>query len=144
MRTRISHRAALAGLAGTGIATGLGLLLAAISPAAGSSLSVAATDAVVGQTIHATAQLSESPGASGEISFEVFGPGDSTCSDSELTPVPASASVAGEGQYSEGKLPRPSAGTYSWSAHYSGDLENPPANSICSAISTVGKASPGL
>ncbi len=138
----MSRRAALGGLAGAGIATGLGLLLAVTSAAAPPSLSVVTTDAVIGQTIHATAELSEGPAASGEISFEVFGPGDPTCSGPALTPAPASASVDGEGEYSSGEFTPPEAGTYFWSAHFSGEPEN--ADSICSAVSAVSKASPNL
>jgi hypothetical protein len=131
-------------LAGAVISTGLGLLLAISSSAAAPDLNVVATDAIVGQAIHATAQLSESPNASGEISFEVFGPGDPSCSGPGLTPAPASVSVTGEGEYSSGDFTPPEAGTYRWSAHYSGDLENPAADSSCSAVSNVGKASPEL
>ena len=131
---------ALGGLAAV-IAAGLGLL-AATAHAAPPSLSVTATDAIVGGTIHAAAQLAESPEATGEISFEVFGPDDPTCSGPALTPAPASASVAGEGEYLSGDFTPPTAGTYHWRAHYSGNLE--PADSDCSAISTVGKASPTL
>lgn len=125
------------------IATGLGLSLAVTAQAAPPSLSVvAASDAIIGQTIHATAELSESPGASGEISFEVFGPGKPSCEGAGLT-VDPSVSVSGEGQYVSGEFTPPTAGAYHWSAHYSGD--NPSADSTCSAvISTVGKASPGL
>jgi hypothetical protein len=141
---RVSHRPALGALAGVCIATGLGLLLAVTSSAAPPTLSIAANDAVIGQTIQATAQLSESPNASGEISFEVFGPGDPTCFGPALSPAPASASVSGEGEYSSGEFTPPEAGVYRWSAHYSGDLENPAADSTCSAASTVGKASPGV
>jgi hypothetical protein len=130
-------------LVGGVTATGIGLLLAVTAPAAGPTLSLQATDAVIGQKIHAIAELTESPGASGEISFEVFGPGDLTCSGPALTPPPASASVSGEGEYSSNFTP-PTAGDYYWSAHYSGDLENEPADAECSAISTVDKASPGL
>ena len=126
------------------ISAGFCLLLATAASAASPSLSVAATDAVIGQTIDATAQLSEAPSASGEISFEVFGPGDPTCSGPALTPAPASASVSGEGEYTSGDFTPSKAGVYHWSAHYSGDLENPEADSPCSALSTVGKASPGL
>jgi hypothetical protein len=140
----MSHRSALGALAGAGLATGLGLLLAVTSSAAPPSLSIVATDAVIGQTIQATAQLSESPTAEGEISFEVFGPDDPTCSGPALSPAPASAPVSGEGEYESGEWTPPEAGVYHWSAHYSGDLENPAADSTCSAISTVGKASPGL
>jgi len=140
----MSHRVALAALAGAVISTGLGLLLAVSSSAASPTLSVAAADATVGQAIHATAQLSESPNASGEISFEVFGPGDPTCSGPALTPAPAPASVIGEGEYASGDFTPAEAGEYHWSAHYSGDLENPAADSACSAASIVGRASPGV
>ncbi len=140
-KMRISLPAALGGLASGAMATGLGLLLAVTAPAATQpTLSVEATDAIVGQAIHATAHLSESPDASGEISFEVFGPGDSTCSGLALTPAPASASVSGEGEYASGDFVPPTAGTYYWSARYSGDEENEPAEASCAAISNVGKA----
>jgi hypothetical protein len=117
-------------------------MLAATASGAPPSLGLAATDALVGQAIHANAQLSESPGASGEISFEVFGPGDPNCSGPALTPTPASAAVTGEGEYSSGDFTPPNAGDYRWSAHYSGDDENLPADSFCSAVSAVAKASP--
>ncbi len=144
MKMWVSHRPALAALTGVGVAMALGLLLAVTSSAAPPNLSIVATDAVIGQTIQATAQLSESPDAEGEISFEVFGPGDPTCSGPALSPAPTSASVNGEGEYASGEFTPSAAGVYHWSAHYSGDLENPAAESICSATSTVSKASPGL
>jgi hypothetical protein len=118
------------------------LLLAATAAADPPSLSVAATDAVIGQTIHATVQLSESPSASGEISFEVFGPEDPSCSGPALTPSPASAPVSGEGEYSSGEFSPPEPGIYHWSVHYLGEPED--ADAICSAASTVSKASPEL
>jgi hypothetical protein len=138
------HRPAFGALAVLGISTGLGLLLAVTSSAAPASLSIVATDAVIGQTIQATAQLSESPGAEGEISFEVFGPGDPGCSGPALSPPLAAVPVSGEGEYASGEFTPPEAGSYHWSAHYSGDSENPSADSNCSAASTVSKASPGL
>jgi len=130
--------------AGATVATAFGLLLTAAAPADPPRFDVAATDATVGQAIHASAELAESPNASGEISFEVFGPGDPTCSGPALVPAPESATVSGEGEYASGEITPPTAGAYYWSAHYSGDSENPPADSTCSAISSVGKASPGL
>jgi hypothetical protein len=148
VRMRIPHRGLIGGLAGVSIATALSLLLTVAAPADPPSLTLTATDAAVGQPIHATAELAETPNASGDISFEVFGPGDSACTGPALTPAPASASVTGEGQYASGEITPPTAGTYYWSAHYSGDPggdpENPPADSTCSAISSVGKASPVL
>ena len=143
---RVSQRPALGALAGVGISTGLGLLLAVTSSAAPPSLSIVAGDAVVGQTIQATAQLTEteSPSPSGKISFEVFGPDDPSCFGPALSPAPAAASVSGEGEYTSGEFTPPEAGVYRWSAHYSDDSENPVADSTCSAASTVSKASPEL
>lgn len=141
---RPSRRGALGALAGAAPVTTLALFLTVAAPADPPRLTVAATDAVVGQAIHATAELSESPNATGDISFEVFGPGDETCSEPALAPAPTSASVTGEGEYVSGETTPPAAGAYYWSAHYSGDTENPPADSSCLAISSVGKASPGL
>ncbi len=144
MTTWISHRAKLAALAATGLLTGLGLLLAVNSSADGQELGLTATNAGIGQAIHATAQLAEAPGASGEITFEVFGPGDPTCSGPALTPTPAAAEVNGEGEYASGNFTPSEAGTYNWSAHYTGDGDNPAADSDCSAASVVAKATPSL
>jgi hypothetical protein len=137
-----SRRVVFAGLAGGAFATVSALLLAVASPAATPVLTLEAGNAVVGQPIQATATLSEAPSATGEITFEVFGPGDPTCSGPAATA--AAASVSGEGQYLSGEFTPSVAGVYSWSAHYSGDAENEPANSVCSATSTVEKASPVL
>jgi hypothetical protein len=144
LKSRSSRRSALGLVAGVAVAACLGLLLAVASSAAPPSLGVVATDAVVGQGIQATAQLAESPNASGEISFEVFGPGDPDCSGPALSPAPSAASVNGEGEYLSGELTPSEAGVYHWSAHYSGDLENAAADSTCSAASSVSKATPGL
>jgi hypothetical protein len=124
------------------VATALGLLLSVAAPAAPPSLTLAATNAVIGGAIHATAELSEGATASGEISFEVFDSDDPTCSEPAL--AQSAATVSGEGQYVSADFSPPAAGGYYWSAHYSGDGENEPADSDCSAISTVAKASPSL
>jgi hypothetical protein len=128
--------------AGATTATALGLLLAVSASAAPPTLTVVATDAVIGQTIAATAELSESPAASGEISFEVFGPDDPTCAGPalEVSETP----VSGEGQYASADFAPATTGLYHWSARYSGDGENPAAEAPCAAISTVAKASPDL
>jgi len=136
-------RIALAGMGAGAVATGVGLLLAVTAPAAPPVLTLEAADAEIGQSIQATATLSESPGAEGEISFEVFGPDDPTCAGTALA-TPTAAVVNGEGQYSSGTYSPPTAGTYRWSAHYSGDTVNEPVDSTCSALSTVSKASPSL
>ncbi len=138
------RRAALGAMAGLCLSAGLILLLAVTSAAAPPTLSIAATDATIGGTIHATAQLSESPGATGAISFQIFSPDDPTCTGPALTPEPAAATVEGEDEYSSGNFSPTEAGTYSWSAQYTGDIENEPAVAECAAISTVAKATPGM
>jgi len=130
------------GTAGAVVATALVLFLAVAAPADPPSLTLTATDAVIGETIQATAELSEGPTATGEIAFEVFGPEDPTCSGTALEGT--SATVSGEGQYLSGEFEPPTAGDYYWSAHYSGDGENSPADANCAATSTVGKATPEL
>jgi hypothetical protein len=141
---KFAHRGVVGGLAGAVIAAVLGSFLAVNAPADPPILTLVASDAGVGQAIHATAQLSESPGAEGEISFEVFGPGDPSCAGTPLTPTPAAATVNGEGPYDSGDFTPAGAGTYSWSAHYTGDLINPSADAACAPLSTVSKAAPTL
>jgi hypothetical protein len=138
------RRVVLGGLASFGLSAGLILIIAVTSAAAAPTLSIEATDATIGGTIHATAQLSESPGATGEISFQIFGPDDPTCTGPALTPEPLSATVAGEGEYSSGDFSPTEAGTYLWSAQYTGDIDNEPAVANCAATSTVDKAAPSL
>jgi hypothetical protein len=119
-----------------------GFLLSANVAAASPILLLEATDAVIGGEVQATAELSESPGATGEISFEVFAADDPACSEPPLDQ--STVTVSGEGQYLSAEFAPPAPGTYNWSAHYSGDGENPPADSNCSAASKVTKAVPGL
>lgn len=144
MQTWISHRATLAALAAAGLLTGLGLWLAVASSADTQVLSLSATGAGVGQTIDATATLAGAPDAEGEISFEVFGPGDPSCVGPALSPAPAAATVSGEGEYTSGSFTTDEAGTYHWSAHYTGDGTNPAADAECAAASVVAKATPSL
>ena len=129
-------------MAGAAVAMALGLCLSVSAPAAPPSLTLEATDAVIGEAIHATAELSEGPTATGEISFEVFGSEDSDCSGPALDQ--SSATVSGEGEYVSEDFEPTIAGPYYWTASYSGDGENEPAEAACGASSTVGKASPGM
>jgi hypothetical protein len=134
-------RIAFAGLAGGAVATVLGLLLAVTAQAATPVLTLQATEAEVGQSTHAIANLSEAPDASGEIFFTVFGPGDDSCAGTGTAVAPAP--VSGEGEYASGEFTPTAAGTYSWSAEYSGDGVNEPADAACASFS-VAKASPSL
>jgi hypothetical protein len=128
--------------AGAAVATALVLLFAVGAPAAPPTLTVEATDVAIGDSIHATADLAESPDASGEISFEVFAADDPDCEGTAL--AQSSATVSGEGEYASEDFEPAVAGDYHWAVRYSGDEANEPAESVCEAISTVSKASPEL
>jgi hypothetical protein len=124
----------------------LGLALCLLLPAAASaaqpSISVIGSDGEVGGTIHATATLGDGENPTGTIEFEAFGPNDPTCAGAAL--FTDSVAVAGNGQYISGDALVLEVGSYRWSAKYSGDGENDPVSSLCVAVSTVAKATPGL
>ena len=132
----------LGGSAAALAATAVGLLFSVNAPADPPSLTLEATDAVIGETIRATAELAESPGADGAITFEVFGADDPTCVGPALDQ--SSADVTGEGQYASEDFEPSTAGPYYWSARYPGDGVNEPAEANCSATSIVSKASPEM
>src|SRR6266480_4497959 len=85
---------------------------------------------IVGQNIHDTAHLSAGFGTlGGQITFEVFAPGDTTCQ----TPisVPPAKPVSGANDYTSGDFTTSAVGTYRWIAHYSGDANNNAVNTKC-------------
>jgi len=68
---------------------------------------------IVGQNIHDTAHLSAGFGTlGGQITFEVFAPGDTTCQ----TPisVPPAKPVSGANDYTSGDFTTSAVGTYRW------------------------------
>src|SRR6266480_1715892 len=101
---------------------------------------------IVGQNIHDTAHLSAGFGTlGGQITFEVFAPGDTTCQ----TPisVPPAKPVSGANDYTSGDFTTSAVGTYRWIAHYSGDANNNAVDTKCNDAnesSTVEKATPTL
>lgn len=127
---------------GAVLATAAALLLSVNAPAAPPSLVLEGSDATIGGTIHASAELSQSPDATGEITFEVFGSGDTTCTGPAL--AQSAATVTGEGSYNSEDFEPTVAGDYFWTARYSGDGTNEPAEAVCGATSTVAKASPSM
>lgn len=117
-------------------------LLALPGAAAAATLGLSASSAEIGQSIKATADLSGGESPTGSIVFEAFAPADTTC-----TGQPGSIStvtVNGNGSYVSGSITPAAIGTYRWSAHYSGDSENPAADLVCAASSSVEKAAPAL
>jgi uncharacterized repeat protein (TIGR01451 family) len=65
----------------------------------------------------------------GQITFDVFAPGDTTCQ----TPISVSPAkpVSGANDYTSGDFATSAVGTYRWIAHYSGDANNNAVDTAC-------------
>ena len=88
---------------------------------------------LVGIRIHDTATLSSGVNPSGTVSFSLYGPGDATCSGTDLLAgntsfknIPLSNHQAVSAEFSTTQV-----GTYNWVAAYSGDANNAAQSSIC-------------
>jgi hypothetical protein len=111
------------------------------SPAIATSPAVSGTGAVGGTTVTDTATLAGGSSPGGTIEFKLYGP--SAEADCSGTPVDEeTVSVSGNGDYTTPAGATPAqAGTYWWTASYSGDTSNGPALSGCGAESvTMSKA----
>jgi hypothetical protein len=97
-----------------------------------------------GSPIHDTAHLSGGDNPTGTITFELFGPDDSTCK--AWAAPPSSVTVSGNGSYDSPMFTPTIAGTYRWVATYSGDQRNLGAGPTgCDAETVVlSKAAPAL
>ena len=112
----------------------------------------ASAGVVIGGSVSDAATLSGGSAPTGTITFELYGP-DATpgAQDADCTGTPAFTSapipVAGNGAYGSGSFTPTAVGTYRWTASYSGDTNNEPAASACTAAGesvSVSKASPSL
>jgi uncharacterized repeat protein (TIGR01451 family) len=98
----------------------------------------------VGQAIHDVATLGGGNNPTGSISFDVFAPGDVTCSTAINV---STATVTGAGSYTSSDYTATLVGTYRWIAHYSGDGNNAAVDTKCTDAnesSTVNQATPGI
>jgi hypothetical protein len=78
----------------------------------------------------------------GSITFDLFGPGDPTCSGTPMhTDV---AAVNGNGTYQSATVAASQAGTYRWTSTYGGDDDNDPVSSSCkqAAAATLVRSPP--
>jgi hypothetical protein len=82
----------------------------------------------VGGSVSDTATLSGSYAATGTVTFDLYGPGDTGC---QTALNQHTVTVAGDGSYSSGSVPVTSPGVYNWVASYSGDANNNAAVSGC-------------
>ncbi|HEY2666115.1 MAG TPA: ice-binding family protein [Actinomycetota bacterium] len=69
----------------------------------------------------------------GNVTFTLFAPGDTTCS----TPIATRTATLSGGHAASGNVPAGAAGTYRWVAAYSGDPNNRPAASRCGSETVV-------
>jgi uncharacterized repeat protein (TIGR01451 family) len=102
---------------------------------------------VVGDKIHDVATLSGAVGATGAVTFQVFAPGDTSCSEAVATLATSSKSVDGNGNgtYTSADFTTAASGDYRWRAFFAGDAKNDPVSGACNAVnekSTVFK--PGI
>ncbi|MFF4776312.1 choice-of-anchor P family protein [Microtetraspora fusca] len=83
-----------------------------------------------GGNVSDTATLSGGYHPTGTVTFQLFGPGDTSCA----TPIATrTGTVSGSGTAASGNVTIGAAGTYRWAATYSGDAHNNSVTSPCSA-----------
>ncbi|MEO7556423.1 MAG: Ig-like domain-containing protein [Acidimicrobiales bacterium] len=112
--------------------------------AASPSLSTVASGVAAGGQVSDTATLAGGVSPTGSITFKLFGPNDSSCSNPAVF-TSAAVTVTGNASYSSGPFTPTAAGIYRWTAAYSGDGNNNPASSGCNAPNesvTVTKPTP--
>jgi Big-like domain-containing protein len=96
----------------------------------------------VGGTIKDVATVHGGSNPTGTVSFELFGPGDTTCSTEIGTPDVENLSNAGKATSTT--FATATAGTYHWIATYSGDANNNGVTSPCGEAVPVNKATPTI
>jgi uncharacterized repeat protein (TIGR01451 family) len=85
----------------------------------------ASSSVMAGGSISDSATLTGGSSPTGTITFNVYGPGDTTCA----TPLATStATVTGDATYPSAPFVTSTAGTYQWTASYGGDSNNAAAS----------------
>ena len=116
-----------------------------ISPAGTTLTTTASAGVVIGGSVHDTATVAGGVSPSGSITFKLYGPNDATCSGSPA--FSSAVSVSGNGSYDSPTFTPTSAGTYRWTASYTGDGNNTPVAAVCTLANesvVISKASPTL
>ena len=97
------------------------------------AISTTATATVtIGSPVSDTALLVGGFSPTGNITFRLYGPNDATCAGSPA--FTSTKTVSGNASYTSDAFTPTSAGTYFWTAVYSGDGNNDPATGVCNAI----------
>jgi hypothetical protein len=97
----------------------------------------------VGETATGVAGVYDGYGPTGTVRLTAYGPGDADCSGQpvfeQTLPVAGDVAVL----FTDPFLPA-KAGTYRWSAAYSGDAQNEPVQAVCTAESDVARMATDL
>jgi hypothetical protein len=83
---------------------------------------LASPSVTVGGAINDAATLAGGAGATGTITFKLFGPNNASCTGSPI--FTSTKTVTGNGTYTSDSFTTSSAGTYRWIANYGGDSNN--------------------
>jgi hypothetical protein len=99
------------------------------------------TTAVIGDTLNDSAVLSGGNSPTGDVTFKLYSPSDLTCSGTPAyTETDSTAPYATITGFASSVV-----GTWHWTAHYAGDSNNNPADSLCADEAvTVTKAQLGI
>jgi hypothetical protein len=98
---------------------------------------------IIGATFYDSATLSGGYAESGTITFDVYGPGDTTCTGPAV--FDSTAVPSGDGTYDSGAFEPTILGTYRFVVSYAGDGDNLAASSGCGDETVdVDKAQPTL
>ncbi len=90
----------------------------------------ASTSVPIGGEVHDEASLSGGRAPGGTIVFELYGPGDESCT-STTAYTSSAVPVSGDGRYQSGEFAPSTPGVYRWVASYSGDSDNEAAAGTC-------------
>ncbi len=103
-----------------------------VSPLPTTLETTASSNVTIGGQVHDTATLSGGVSPTGTITFKLYGPDDADCSG-----TPAFTDIknvsSGNGAYDSANFTPTAAGTYRWTADYSGDASNAASSSACNA-----------
>jgi Bacterial Ig-like domain (group 3) len=115
------------------------LTIAQVTPTIATTPSAGGED---GTSITDTATVSGGFNPTGDVTFDLFAPGDTTCTG---TPVFTSTNPLTAGSATSDPFPTVVVGTYEWVATYSGDANNTGVPSLCGDESVIiGQATTSL
>ena len=109
------------------------------------SIDTTASNATIGASIHDTANISGAHSPTGQLTFRLYRPSDTNCSQAPV--FTNTKPVAGNGVYASANFTPTAAGSYRWRAIYSGDANNHAVSGDCNAAhetSSVNKMTPTL